>query len=151
MVRDDCTSGDIPGHMVEVTDLAMQHPTNGAIAAPCGPRAPFTVPRCDKAGISEYEVRTRHAVDTGQHDGEFSGAVGIRAAEKHVTGRIETQLPACVGAAEIRTADELERLVAAHSRFRIDGREIDLVLALGEVEDLVALRAADAAVGNGVD
>src|SRR5688500_9161949 len=130
MVRDDCTSGDIPGDMVEVTDLAMQYPTNGAIAAPCGPRAPFTVPRSEKAGTSENEVRSRHAADAAHQNGEFSGAVGIGAAEKQVFVRIEYQLPGRVGTEGVL---ERERAIAGPRSVRIDIFQIDPVLASHEV------------------
>src|SRR5687767_9975409 len=99
---------------------------------------------------SEQEVRPRHAVDAGQQDGEFNVAVGIDAAEQPVTGGIEAQLPGRVGAVEGRRADEIEGVVVA-SWLRIDGPEIDLVLALLEVGDPVAGRAVRAAVGNGVE
>ena len=60
---------------------------------------------------SQDEVLTRHTVDAREQDGELRGAVGIGAAQQQVTGRIESQLPARVGAAEIIRADERELVV----------------------------------------
>ena len=96
---------------------------------------------------SEHEVASRQVDEAGELDLELGQQVAVVAALDDRVAALGEHPDLALGG-ELVAADEAEVLVAdvAHAGFGVDEVEVDLVDALPEVADHVALADADAAV-----